>query len=57
MQNLRRKDGQGLIEYILIVGLMGVLAIAAINALSAKTQAGYRAATRELGDEFSKMGS
>jgi len=36
MQNLKNQRGQGLVEYILIVGLMGVLAIAAVNALSTK---------------------
>jgi len=56
MQNLKKTNGQGLVEYILIVGLMGVLAIAAVNALSTKTQSGFRAATRTLGNEFSKFG-
>ena len=57
MQNLKRnKKGQGLVEYILIVGLMGVLAIAAVNALSTKTQSGFRAATNKLGVEFAKFG-
>ncbi len=48
--------GQGLIEYILIVGLMGVLAIAAINGLSKQTQSGFRDATHRLENEFSKFG-
>ncbi len=59
MQNLNRQSdnkGQGLVEYILIVALMGILAIAAVNALSDKTQSGYNAATKKLGTEFSKIG-
>ena len=59
MQNLKRNilsSGQGLVEYILIVGLMGVLAIAAVNALSDKTRSGFNAATDKLGHEFSKFG-
>ncbi len=48
--------GQGLVEYILIVALMGILAIAAVNALSEKTQSGYNAATRRLGNEFQRIG-
>jgi Flp pilus assembly pilin Flp len=56
MSSLRKTAGQGLVEYILIVGLMGVLAIAAVNALSARTQSGFRAATRQLSNEFAKFG-
>lgn len=56
MSNLRNEKGQGLIEYILIVGLMGVLAIAAVNALGRQTQSGYRGATRQLASEFAKFG-
>ena len=55
MRNRNRKSGQGLIEYILIVGLMGVLAIAAINALGDKTRTGFTKATRTLGNEFNRF--
>ena len=58
MQNLAypsKKTGQGLVEYILIVGLMGVLAITAINALSNQTKKGYSAATSKLETEFAKF--
>ena len=48
--------GQGLVEYILIVALMGILCITAINALSTKTKSGFTAATNKLGSEFSKIG-
>ena len=48
--------GQGLVEYILIVALMGIMAIAAVNALSTKTQSGFKAATKQLGSQFSQIG-
>jgi Flp pilus assembly pilin Flp len=54
MPRLNRK-GQGLVEYILIVALMGILAIAAINKLSEKTQDGFGKATHRLNDEFSRI--
>jgi Flp pilus assembly pilin Flp len=56
MQHLKSKKGQGLVEYILIVALMGILSIAAVNALSTKTQKGFTAATNKLGTEFAKIG-
>lgn len=55
MQNLRKRKGQGLIEYILIVGLMGVLAIVAINQLGAQTRSGFSKATSRLGSEFNRF--
>ena len=54
MPHLNRK-GQGLVEYILIVALMGILAIAAINKLSDETKNGYTKATKSLSDEFKKI--
>ena len=50
------QKGQGLVEYILIVALMGIVAIGAINALSTKTKSGFTAATNKLDNEFSKIG-
>jgi hypothetical protein len=55
MPRLKNCKGQGLVEYILIVALMGVLAIVAINRLSAQTQSGYGKATSRLNTEFSKI--
>ena len=55
MPRLNRK-GQGLVEYILIVALMGIIAIGAVDALSKKTQSGFRTATDKLDHEFSRMG-
>jgi len=43
------------VEYILIVALMGILAIAAVNKLSTETQNGYSKATKNLSDEFKKI--
>ena len=55
MQNLNGKtaeQGQGLVEYILIVALMGILAITAINKLSKQTQSGFTKATSQLNTQF-----
>jgi Flp pilus assembly pilin Flp len=49
MPNLISKRGQGLVEYILIVVLMGILAIVAIQALGTKTQKGFKKAATDLG--------
>ena len=51
MSRLNEK-GPGLVEYILIVVIMGVLAIAAIHSLSSETQNGYQKATNKLSREF-----
>ncbi len=56
MQNLKGNKGQGLIEYILIVGLMGVLAIFAVNQLGETTKGGYEKATNTLSTEFARFG-
>jgi Flp pilus assembly pilin Flp len=56
MPRLRQRKGQGLVEYILIVALMGVLAIAAVNQLSDETQNGYDKATKSLRQEFRRIG-
>ncbi len=58
MQNLRKKrneKGQGLVEYILIVALMGIVAIGVINKLSTETQSGFTKATKQLNTEFRKI--
>ena len=54
MPRLNQK-GQGLVEYILIVALMGILAIAAINKLSKETQNGFTKATKALSSEFGQI--
>jgi len=55
MQNLNAKtgtNGQGLVEYILIVALMGIVSIVAINKLSTQTQSGFTKATNQLQAQF-----
>ena len=40
--------GQGLVEYILIVVVMGLLAVTAIRRLATSTQAGFTKASTDL---------
>jgi hypothetical protein len=49
--NIARK-GQGLVEYILVVFLMGVLGIVAIQRLSHSTQKGFTDASDRLDKEL-----
>ena len=56
MPTLKNRRGQGLVEYILIVALMGIMAIVAINNLSHSTQTGYRKATQALNKQFDSLG-
>jgi Flp pilus assembly pilin Flp len=51
----KAEKGQGLVEYILIVALMGILAITAINKLSTQTQNGFTKATNNLNQQFSNL--
>jgi len=51
MQNLN-KQGQGLVEYILVVFLMAVLAIAAVKKLGTTTQSGFSTATTNIQNAF-----
>ena len=49
MPNLRKNNrGQGLVEYILIVVVMGLLAVTAINKLAKSTQEGFTNASSDL---------
>ena len=48
MQNLKNKRGQGLVEYILVVFLMAVLAIAGVRQLGQTTQTGFQTANTKL---------
>jgi type II secretory pathway pseudopilin PulG len=52
MQNLGKKNGQGLIEYILVVVLMGILALGVVRSLGQKTQAGFTKATTQLSQQL-----
>ncbi len=58
MQNLKKKrnrKGQGLVEYILIIALMGIVAIGVIKELSSETQSGFTKATDQLNREFRRI--
>jgi len=53
MQNLNMgKKGQGLIEYILVVVLMGIMALTVVRKLGEKTQKGFTHATTQLSQEL-----
>ncbi len=49
------RKGQGLVEYILVVVLMGILAIGAITKMGDKTQQGFSKSTDALDTEFKKI--
>ena len=54
-QSRRHKSwdaGQGLIEYILVVVLMGIMALTVVKTLGQKTQAGFTKATDNLSREL-----
>jgi Flp pilus assembly pilin Flp len=55
MQRLIRRSGrkgQGLVEYILVVFLMGIVCIGVVKGLSHSTKDGFEKATEELDDAF-----
>ena len=52
MQNLISKRGQGLVEYILIVVLMGIATLTLVKALGTHTKAGFTKASNALQQEF-----
>ena len=54
MSRLRGSQGQGLVEYILVVVLMAILAIGVVKALGSKTQQGFTKATHALDQEFGR---
>ena len=55
MSYLRGNKGQGLVEYILVVVLMGILAIGVIKKLGDQTQEGFKKATNSLEKEFKEI--
>lgn len=60
MQSLKSQNGQGLVEYILIVVVMALMAIGAIRALGTKTHNAFAQATSALDSDMtaaSKQGS
>jgi len=48
MQSLKNQKGQGLVEYILVVALMGILAITAVQKLSTQTTKGFNTSAQKL---------
>jgi len=55
MQNLNRKTGrkgQGLVEYILLVFMMGLGCLAALHSLRSSTQTGINSAASNLSTEL-----
>ena len=52
MSRLKSRRGQGLVEYVLILVLMGVLSVGALRYLGAKTHNGFSQAGTALEDEM-----
>jgi Flp pilus assembly pilin Flp len=52
MQNLKKSNGQGLVEYILIVVLMGILSIVAVKTLGTSTHKSFTKAASQLDGAF-----
>jgi Flp pilus assembly pilin Flp len=52
MSYLKNKKGQGLVEYILIVVLMGILAIGVLKTLGKTTRNGFTQASDKLSSAF-----
>ena len=48
----KSRKGQGLIEYILVVVLMGIATITVVNKLGASSQKGFTKASTALDSEF-----
>jgi Flp pilus assembly pilin Flp len=46
----RRTEGQGMVEYILIVGLIALLAYAAVNTLGTNVSEGFNKAATKVSD-------
>jgi Flp pilus assembly pilin Flp len=55
MPYLKNKRGQGLVEYILVVALMGIMAIGVVKGLGSTTQSGFTKATNALSNQFSNI--
>ena len=48
MQNLKQKRGQGLVEYVILVTVMGIALVATIKLLGTTTQAKFATATAKV---------
>jgi pilus assembly protein Flp/PilA len=54
LRNLRRRRGQGMTEYIIIVGLIAILLISAIELFKAKLEETYSKSTKAIDDHVTK---
>ncbi len=48
IRNLRRRRGQGMTEYIIIVGLIAILLISAVEAFKGKLEETYNKSTTAI---------
>ena len=48
MSNLKNKRGQGLVEYIILITLMGIALIAVVRSLKTKTHGKFNDAVTEI---------
>ena len=54
LRNLRRRRGQGMTEYIIIVGLIAILLISAVEAFKSKLEDTYNKSTKAIDDHVTK---
>jgi len=50
LRNLRRRRGQGMTEYIIIVGLIAILLISAVELFKGKLEETYNKSTKAIDD-------
>jgi Flp pilus assembly pilin Flp len=48
MPHLKRRNGQGLVEYIILITLMGIALIAVVRTLGKDTKARFEKASAEI---------
>jgi pilus assembly protein Flp/PilA len=48
MSNLKNKKGQGMVEYVLIIGLIAILVIGALSPLGGAIAAKFKTLTTEV---------
>ena len=54
LRNLRRRRGQGMTEYIIIVGLIAILLISAVELFKNKLEETYSKSTKAIDDHVTK---
>ena len=55
MRMIRRKKGQGMVEYILIIALVAILVIGALKLFGGKVKTGFKKAADEVGEVTDDM--